>query len=128
MGETCQKLRVRFNHHNTFISHAEKYHHCRIYSEHFSKCSCKGATYTVKVIEKLEGNGRYSNGDIDPSVTVIRRKKELKLRTYGLNDRIGNEYIVDKGNSIICNKFLSLKRHSKHSRVRTKSKEFYLFL
>ena len=129
VGETCQKLRERFNHHYTCISHPEKDHNCRILSEHFSKGSCKGATYTVKVIEKLEGDGRDSNGDIDPSVTVIRRKKEtewmLKLRTvfpYGLNDRIGNEYMVDKGNSIICNKFPSLKRHNKHSRVRTKDR------
>ena len=49
----------------------------------------------------------------------------LKLRTvfpYGLNDRIGDEYMTDKGSSIICNKFPSLKRHSKHSRVRTKAR------
>ena len=129
VGETCQKLRERFNLHNTCIAHPEKDHNCRILSEHFSKGSCKGATYTVKVIEKLEGSGRCSNGEIDPAVTVIRRKKEtewmLKLRTvfpYGLNDRVGNEYMTDKGNSIIYNEFPALKRYSKHSRVRTKTK------
>ena len=44
----------------------------------------------------------------------------LRLRTvfpYGLNDRIGNEYMTDKGTSVVCNKFPSLKRHNKHSRV-----------
>jgi hypothetical protein len=68
-------------------------------------------------------------GKVDPAITVIRRKKEtewmLKLRTvfpYGLNDRIGDEYMTDKGNSIINNKFPSLKRHSKHSRKRAKIK------
>ena len=129
VGETCLKIRERFNIHNTCISHPEKDHNCRILSEHFSKGSCKGATYFVNVIEKLKGSGRDSDGKVDPAVTVIRRKKEtewmLKLRTvfpYGLNDRIGNECMTNKGNSIICHNFPSLKRHKKHSRVRTKSK------
>lgn len=128
VGETCQKIRERFNVHNTCISHPEKDHSCRILSEHFSKGSCKGATYTVSIIEKLDGDGRDCDGNVDPSVTVIRRKKEtdwmLKLRTvspFGLNDRIGNEYMPDKGNNIICKRFPSLKRHNKHSRVRTKT-------
>ena len=41
---------------------------------------------------------------------------------YGLNDRIGNEYMTDKGNSITCNRFPSLKRQSNHSRIRTKGR------
>ena len=129
VGETCQKLRERFNHHNSCIMNPAKDHNCRILSEHFSKGSCKGATYTVKIIEKLKGDGRDSNGDVDTSVTAIRRKKEtawmLKLRTvfpYGLNDRIGNEHMADKGNSIICNQFPPLKRYNKHTRARTKRK------
>ena len=76
VGETCQKLRERFNHHNSCIKNPSKDHNCRILSEHFSKGSCKGATYTVKIIEKLKGDGRDSNGDIDSSVTAIRRIKE----------------------------------------------------
>ena len=128
VGETCQKLRERFKAHNAGISYPEKDNNCRILSEHFSKGPCQGATYTVKIIEKLDGDGRDSNGVIDPSVTVIRRKREtewmLKLRTvfpYGLNDRIGNEYMTDRGDALICHQFPSLKRNNKHFRIRTKS-------
>ena len=49
----------------------------------------------------------------------------LKLRTvypFGLNDRIGDEYMTESGNIIISNKFPSLKRHNKHSRSRTKNR------
>ena len=109
------------------MENSDKDQNCRILSEHFSKGSCKGAAYTVNIIEKLEGDGRDNTGKIDPSITTIRRKKEtewmLKLRTafpYGLNARIGNEYMTERGNSIISTQFPSLKRHNKHSRVRTK--------
>ena len=81
----------------------------------------------MNIIEKLDGEGRDIDGKIDPSITRIRRQKEtdwmLKLRTvypFGLNDRIGDEYITERGNIIISNKFPSLKRHNKHSRSRTK--------
>lgn len=128
VGETCLKLRERFNLHRSCIAHPEIDHNCRILSEHFSRGSCKGASYSVKIIEKLEGSGRDDKGDVDPSVTVIRRKKEtewmLKLRTvypYGLNDRIGDEYMAEKGNHTICTKFPPLKRNSNHVRVRTKA-------
>ena len=127
VGETCLKLRERFCLHRSCIAHPENDHNCRILSEHFSKGSCKGASYFVRIVEKLEGSGRDVNGEVDPSVTVIRRKKEtewmLKLRTvfpYGLNDRIGDEYMTDRGSNVICTKFPSLKRHSNHVRVRTK--------
>ena len=129
VGETCQKLRVRFNFHKAGISHPEKDNNCRILSEHFSKGPCQGASYTVKIVEKLYGDGRDSNGEVDPSITVIRRKKEtewmLRLRTvfpYGLNDRIGNEYMTDRGDPLICKQFPPLKRNQNHFRVRTKTK------
>ena len=129
VGETCQKLRERFKAHNAGILHPEKDNNCRILSEHFSKGPCQGATYTVKILEKLDGDGRNSNGEIDPSVTVIRRKKEtewmLRLRTvfpYGLNDRIGNEYMTDRGHHVICSQFPPLKRQNNHFRVRTKTR------
>ena len=127
VGETCQKLRERFNHHRSCIAHPDKDHNCRILSQHFSKGACQGASYTVKVIEVLEGDGKDMNGKIDPKFTVIRRKKEtewmLKLRTvypYGLNDRIGDEYMTDRINNIVFSKFPPLKRQSDHHRVRTK--------
>ena len=127
VGETCQKLRERFNHHRSCIAHPDKDHNCRILSEHISKGACQGASYTVKVIEVLEGDGKDMYGKIDPKFTVIRRKKEtewmLKLRTvypYGLNDRIGDEYMTDRKNNIVFSKFPPLKRQCDHHRVRTK--------
>ena len=47
----------------------------------------------------------------------------LKLRTvypYGLNDRIGDEYMTDRKHSIVFPKFPSLKRQCNHYRGRTK--------
>ena len=85
VGETAQLLRERIRHHNSCINHPERDHTCRILSEHFSKGLCKNATFTVNIIEKLQGSGRDENGVIDSAITSIRRKKEtdwmLKLRT-----------------------------------------------
>ena len=79
------------------------------------------------MIEVLEGDGKDIYGKIDPKFTVIRRKKEtewmLKLRTvypYGLNDRVGDEYMTDRKNAIVFSKFPPLKRQCDHHRVRTK--------
>ena len=127
VGETAQKLRKRRNHHDSCFHHPEKDNYCRILSDHFSKGLCKNATYSVHIIEKLEGSGRDENGEVDPSFTTIRRKKEtewmLKLRTvfpYGLNDRVGDEYMTDKNNTTIATKFPTLKRTHNRHRVRTK--------
>ena len=58
--------------------------------------------YIVNIIEKLSGYGRGDNGIPIPGVTVERQKKETKwmftFRTvypYGLNDRVGDEYMVE---------------------------------
>ena len=127
VGETAQKLRERRNHHDSCFKHPEKDNNCRILSDHFSKGLCKNATYSVHIIEKLRGSGRDEDGEVDPAITTIRRKKEtewmLKLRTvfpYGLNDRVGDEYMTEKDSSLIASKFPTLKRiHNRH-RVRTK--------
>ena len=127
VGETAQKLRERRNHHDSCFHHPEKDNYCRILSDHFSKGLCKNATYSLHIIEKLEGSGREENGEVDSAVTTIRRKKEtewmLKLRTvfpYGLNDRVGDEYMTEKDNSVIATKFPTLKRAHNRHRVRTK--------
>ena len=127
VGETAQLLRERIRHHNSCINHPERDNTCRILSEHFSKGLCKNATFTVNIIEKLQGSGRDENGALDSAITSIRRKKEtnwmLKLRTvypYGLNDRIGDEYMSEKENINIYSKFPSLKRMKEHHKVRSK--------
>ena len=128
VGETAQKLRERRNHHDSCFSHPEKDNNCRILSDHFSKGLCKNATYSVHIIEKLVGSGRDEEGEVDPSLTTIRRKKEtewmLKLRTvfpYGLNDRVGDEYMTGKDNTLIASKFPTLKRMHNRLKVRTKT-------
>ena len=128
VGETAQLLRDRIRHHNSCINHPEQDNTCRILSEHFSKGHCKNATFTVHIIEKLNGNGRDDLQVIDSAITAIRRKKEtdwmLKLRTvfpYGLNDRVGDEYMSDKDCININSKFPSLKRTKVNHRVRSKT-------
>ena len=128
VGETAQLLRERIRHHNYCIRHPDKDHTCRILSEHFSQGLCKGATFTVHIIEKLQGNGRDAEGTMDPAITAVRRKKEtnwmLKLRTvfpHGLNDRVGDEYMSDKDLCNIYSKFPPLIRVKDRHRIRSKN-------
>ena len=128
VGETAQKIRERFRHHRGCINHPEKDNTCRILSEHFSKGACRNAKYSVHIIEKLPGDGRSDDGSIDPGMTNLRRKKEtswmLSLRTvfpFGLNDRVEDEYMTEKGNCNIASKFPTLKRIGNRLRVRTKT-------
>ena len=122
VGETAQKLNERFNFHKTGFRHPTKHGHCRILSTHFNEGLCKGATYKVQILEKLQGNGRTARGALDPSITQFRKSKETewirRLRTaypYGLNDKIG-EYTSRSDNSFIATKFPSLNRN--YSRIR----------
>ena len=64
----------------------------------------RNANYIVNIIEELYGSERDDNGVPIPGVRVERQKKETKwmltLQTvypYGLNDRVGDEYMVEKG-------------------------------
>ena len=127
VGETVQLLRERIRHHVSSINHPDHDHNCRILRDHFSKGLCKNATFTVNIIEKLPGNGRDNDGNMDPAVTRIRKRKEtnwmLKLRTvfpFGLNDRVGDEYMTNRDHCNVSSKFPSLKRTSERLKVRTK--------
>ena len=64
----------------------------------------KNANYIVNIIEELYGSERDDNGVPIPGVRVERQKKETKwmlnlqtVYSYGLNDRVGDEYMVEKG-------------------------------
>ena len=99
VGETVNSLSTRFYTHRSSFMHPDQSQNCKILSEHFHSPLCRGSGYTVQVLEVLAGTGRDMNGNMDPSVTKIRKGKEknwmLKLRTvypYGLNDMIGDEY------------------------------------
>ena len=81
---------------------------CNIY---FSSGQCKGADYTVQIIEKCGGDGRTERNAIDTNLEVIRRKTEtewiLKLQTlyaYGINDRI--DFMIMQ---VICEKVRTMR-------------------
>ena len=68
----------------------------------------KNANYIVNIIEELYGSERDDNGVPIPGVRVERQKKETKwmltLQTvypYGLNDRVGDEYMVEKESRVV---------------------------
>ena len=134
VGETAQFLRVRIAKHTSCINHPENDNTCRILSQHFSQGHCKGATFSVNIVEKLPGDGRDAThnkdelGALDPAITRIRRKKEthwmLKLRTvypFGLNDRVGDEYMAERDCTNIFSKFPSLIRMKERYKIRTKT-------
>ena len=128
VGETCQLLRDRIHTHITGFNNPNSDNHCRILTEHFSQGFCRGATFTIHIIEKLQGDGRTGEGKLDPVVTRLRKKKEtewmLKLRTvypFGLNCRVGDEFARDDDINTIYHKFPSLKRIKEHLKIRTKN-------
>ena len=77
-------------------------------SKHFGVGHCRNSNYIINIIEKLSGSGRDDNDIPIPGVTVERQKKETKwmltLQTvypYGLNDRVGDEYMVEKESRVV---------------------------
>ena len=117
VGETAQQLNARFNGHRVGMKNPKKYGTCKILSNHFNKGVCKGSNYSVQIIEKFEGSGRTEDDAIDPKVTSRRRKREdfwmRTLRTvhpYGLNDRVGDDFMRDQATDKIGLKFFPLKR------------------
>ena len=88
---------------------------CKTLSKHFGVGLCRNVNYIVNIIEKLSRSGRDDNGIPIPGVRVERQKKETKcvltLHTvypYGLNDRVGDEYMTEKDSRVVGNKFLPL--------------------
>ena len=121
VGETVQSLRDGFSGHRAGMKNPFADNRCKILRKHFCVCLCKNANYMVNIIEKLSGSGRDDNGNPIPGVTVERQKKETKwvltLQTvypYGLNDRVGDEYMAEKDSRVVGNKFLPL--HSLYKR------------
>ena len=117
IGETAQQLNARFTGHRSGIKQPDKYGTCKILSQHFNQGVCKGASYSVQILEKLVGTGRTERNAIDASMTSYRKKREdywIKLlRTafpYGLNDRLSDDYMKDQDTSMIGLRFPPLKR------------------
>ena len=104
VGETVRPLGERIAGHRRCIRDFAKgnIHGCKILSEHFNKDTCKGSEFTIRILEKLEGNGRVGPKKTDPqdknSVRIrLAREKHwmLKLRTvfpFGMNEKVGDEW------------------------------------
>ena len=117
VGKTVQSLRDRFNGHRTGIKNPVADNRCKILSKHFGVGLCRNANYIINIIEKLPESGRDDNGIPIPGITVGRQKKDRKwtltlqaVYFYGLNDRVGDEYMTEKDSRIVGNKFLPLHR------------------
>ena len=95
---------------------------CKILNTHFSKGYCKDSSYTVNIIEKLEGTGRTEGNTMDFAAKPLQKARETywihELRTifpYGLNDRIGDEFKTDDKHINVAAKFSSLPRKYSHA-------------
>ena len=101
VGETVQSPRDRFSGHRAGMKNPFADNRCKILSKHFSVGLCKNANYIVNTIKKLCGSGRDDNDNPIPGVTFERQKRDAKwmltlqtVRPYGLNDRVGDEYMA----------------------------------
>lgn len=129
VGETAQQLNARFTSHRAGIKTPDKHGTCKILSNHFNRGICKDSKYVVQILEKLEGSGRTERKTIDVTTTTLRRKREdywmKTLRTvypYGLNDRVGDDYMKDQATERIGLKFPTLKRSFNRSNRRENRK------
>ena len=92
VGETIQSLRDRFSGHRTSMKKPFADNKYKILSKHFGVGLCRNAYYIVNITEKSSGSGRDDCGIPTPSVTVERQKSYQTICSYGLNDRVGDEY------------------------------------
>ena len=76
VGETSQNLNKRFNWHNSCFKKPTGYSFCKILNTPFSKGCCKDSSYTVNIIEKLEGKGRTERNAMDFAVKPLRKARE----------------------------------------------------
>ena len=95
VGETAQKLNIRFATHRASMSGKLKSNSCKCLAEHFPTAISKKGKYSVQIMEKWQDNGRTSHYAIDLGEAVLKRKREtelmLKLRTvypYGLDEKV----------------------------------------
>ena len=127
VGETVQIVRARMSKHKQDI--IKGFGSCPFVIKHFNSQSCKGADFSISILEKLKGNGRTPRGAIDATQTSERRSKEKewmkKLRTlfpYGLNHDTDKN--LEHGDFVTAHCFPKLKetvknnehRHGRHNR------------
>ena len=69
VGECCSMINKRFSTHRAFMKGKEYTSSCKRLGEHFSSSVCKDSEYTVQVLEKMRGNGRMADDEVDCQVT-----------------------------------------------------------
>ena len=117
VGESIIPIHKRMNIHRKGKSG------CHRMIEHFSEI-CKDCTFSIQIIEKLEGNG-YKNGARDKQIYKTRLDREnywiKTLRTvypYGLNDKVKE----GTGDVPAGKLFYPLTRHGVRQPVQTRTK------
>ena len=120
VGETVCQLSERMSHHLSSIKDSiNGVSSCKHFATHFNVGLCKGSKFTIRILEKLEGNSRVGSKKRDPIDGTSKRLRlarekhwMLKLRTvfpFGLNEKVGDEWKQD--DSIpISSKFPKLHR------------------
>ena len=143
VGETADKkfLQSRMGAHRRCANPELTNLGCRYVNEHFTEGDCRGAKFTINVIEQFQGNGRVDgdfNRALDPKITKARREVEhfwiAEMRTiypYGLNINYKNELFNRENisNHVAYTQFHSVnkvhnnrKRGRRHSKALSKSK------
>ena len=82
VGKRSQNLNKRFNWHNFCSRNPIAYSFWKILNTHFSKAYCKGSSYTVNIIEKLEGKGRSERNTLDFAAKPLQKATE----TYSMHE------------------------------------------
>ena len=80
--ETSQNLNKRFIWHNFCFRNPNAYSFCKILNTHFSKGYCKDSSYTVNIIENLEGTGCKDKNTMDFAAKPIRKT----IETYWMHE------------------------------------------
>ena len=76
IGETSLNLNKRFSWHNSCFRNPNAYSFCKILNTHFGKFYCKDSSYTIDIIEKLEGTGRTDRNTIDFTAEPIQKARD----------------------------------------------------
>ena len=115
--ETGQSLRYRFSGHGTGRKNPFADNRCKILGKHFGVGLSRNANHMVNIIEKWSRSVRDDNGIPIPGVAVERQREKtnwmLTFQTvypYGLNIRVGDEYMAERDSGVVGNKFLPLHR------------------
>ena len=95
----------------------KRYCICRVLYNHFHGGVWENASYTVHILEKIDGNGRTVRGALDGSIRSKRKQKgkgkriDIKSKnSLPLNDWLGDDFVKENTYILIGPKFSALPR------------------